>query len=429
MERENKLEVSEKVDVASKRGSRFWLVFVANLVVDLLSALDLTAVSTALPTIVDHLNGSDSFGKPILLAFIGCFALGMNMLIAGRVVQGLGGGGCIAVTEIIYADLSLTSTPYAIGPPIGGSLASSGAWSGLGLIIASTTSISIALNWAGVQHAWNSAPVLVPLCLGAAGLIAFFVVEFTYAKSPTVPPFIVTNRTTLSGYIATFIHGIVSMAVIFYLPTYFQASQLASPIRSGVDFFGLATVVPPAAILTGLSVQLLDRYRPQNYLGWILTIATYVGLQILLAFGLGIVWIGTQFPILAPLPFSNNAHALAFFTFLRHTDVGTVFGGAILQNQLRTRLPAEFVARFGSNTQLVYAVIPQIRTLPVELQTQVRRVFADAIRIIWFVMMGIAVLGLASCFLMEEVKMRKALDETWGLTEKPARADQETQGE
>lgn len=29
----------------------------------------------------------------------------MDMLIVGRAIQGLGGGGCIAVTEIIYADL------------------------------------------------------------------------------------------------------------------------------------------------------------------------------------------------------------------------------------------------------------------------------------------------------------------------------------
>lgn len=122
------------------RGTRFWMVFIAGLTVDLLSALDLvympsyltnidsgssslictiqTAVSTALPTIVHHLNGSDFiwvgsaysigatavlplvggvvsiFGrKPILLVFIIIFAIGsaicgaaqnINMLIAGR---------------------------------------------------------------------------------------------------------------------------------------------------------------------------------------------------------------------------------------------------------------------------------------------------------------------------------------------------------
>lgn len=76
----------------------------------------------------------------------------------------------------------------------------------------------------------------------------------------------------------------------------------------------------------------MSRYRPQNYIGWALTVigtgllslldadsstAMLFGFQVLVGAGLGIVWISTQFPILAPLPYSNNAHALAFFTFTR----------------------------------------------------------------------------------------------------------------
>ena len=117
-----------------------------------------------------------------------------------------------------------------------------------------------------------------------------------------------------------------------YLPVYFQASKLASPVRSGIYMFGVAFIIPPFAIIMGVSAQVLNRYRPQNYLGWMITVAgfgllstlnedsstaTIVGYQIFLGIGVGIIWIGTQFPILAPLPFSNNAHALAFFTFTR----------------------------------------------------------------------------------------------------------------
>lgn len=117
-----------------------------------------------------------------------------------------------------------------------------------------------------------------------------------------------------------------------YLPVYFQASIGASAIGSGVDFLGTALVVAPCAIITGASVQISNKYRPQNYIGWMLMIigfglltlldenssrASYIGLQILLAVGLGIIWISTQFAILAPLPYSNNPHALAFFTFIR----------------------------------------------------------------------------------------------------------------
>ena len=117
-----------------------------------------------------------------------------------------------------------------------------------------------------------------------------------------------------------------------YLPVYFQASLGVSAIRSSVYGFALALTIPPFGILTGLSVQIINRYRPQNYFGWMFIIvgfgvlstldehssrAAYIGSQIPLAVGLGIVWISTQFPILAPLPFSNSAHALSFFTFIR----------------------------------------------------------------------------------------------------------------
>lgn len=96
--------------------------------------------------------------------------------------------------------------------------------------------------------------------------------------------------------------------------------------------FGLSFTIPLFAIGSGVSTEVLGRYRPQNYIGWILitigfgvlsllhessSAGAYIGFQVLLGAGLGIVWISTQFPILAPLPYSNNVHALAFFVFVR----------------------------------------------------------------------------------------------------------------
>lgn len=124
----------------------------------------------------------------------------------------------------------------------------------------------------------------------------------------------------------------MSIATIYYLPVYFQGAKGASAVGSGVDLFGLVFIVPTFAILSGLSVQIFGRYRPQNYVGWAITIlgfgvistlkedtgrTRYIASQVPLGVGLGIVWISTQFPILAPLPHSNNAHALAFFTSTR----------------------------------------------------------------------------------------------------------------
>ncbi|EIN09241.1 iron permease [Punctularia strigosozonata HHB-11173 SS5] len=509
----------------STRGLDFWLAFIACMVVDLLSALDLTAVSTTLPTIVSHLHGQDFiwvasaytiastavlplcggvasiFGrKPALLCFVAFFSAGsaicgaaqnMPMLIAGRAIQGFGGGGCLATTEIIYADMiplpergkfqgiqaCVWAFACAIAPPIGGVLASSGAWRflfflnlplcgiatvliilflrvrapksafmskigrldwiGNAIIISSTTSLSIGLAWGGVQFSWSSWHVLLPICLGVIGIVAFFFVEALWVVEPTVPFEILHNRTTISGYLGTFFHGIVSMAVIFavYLPVYFQASKGASAVHSGVLFFGSSFSIPLLAIGCGISVQIVNRYRPQNYVGWTLiliglgllstldassTAAQYTVYQVIAGLGLGIVWISTQFPILAPLEFSNNAHALAFFTFVRcfAQSLGTVIGGAILQNRVRSILPSSLVESLPAHVEVSYALIPLIRKLPPPLKGKVQEAFARSIDLIWRVMIGISGAGLLSCLLMSEVEMRQELDDAWGLEER-----------
>ena len=135
-----------------------------------LSALDVTIVATALPTIAKQINASAAayawigsaytlsstasvpvwaqlsniFGrKPIIMianfAFLGgsliCgVAKSVGMLIGGRVVQGLGGGGCLIMVTVIIGDMfelkdrakyyGLTGIVWAIsssvGPILGG---------------------------------------------------------------------------------------------------------------------------------------------------------------------------------------------------------------------------------------------------------------------------------------------------------------------
>jgi hypothetical protein len=117
-----------------------------------------------------------------------------------------------------------------------------------------------------------------------------------------------------------------------YLPVYFQAVKLTSTIRSGVYTLGVSMFITPAAMVCGVSIVAFKRYLPQNYIGWIFMIAgcgilaildvnsnkaTIISTQIMLGMGIGMGWTMTQFPILVSLPFSNNAYAFSFFTFVR----------------------------------------------------------------------------------------------------------------
>ena len=51
----------ETSNAPSKRGSAFWLTMLALIVSTFLSVLDLTAIGTALPTIIADLNGGEDF--------------------------------------------------------------------------------------------------------------------------------------------------------------------------------------------------------------------------------------------------------------------------------------------------------------------------------------------------------------------------------
>ncbi|KAH9951827.1 iron permease [Amylocystis lapponica] len=161
----------------TKKGSHFWLSFFALIVSTFVSALDLTAVSTALPTITNELHGGDNFSwvgsafslsstavlllsgriadifgrKPTIALAIVIFAVGsalagasqsMGMLIAARAIQGIGGGAILSLTEIITADLvplaergvfqGLLGLTWAlasgVGPPVGGAFAEKASW-------------------------------------------------------------------------------------------------------------------------------------------------------------------------------------------------------------------------------------------------------------------------------------------------------------
>jgi hypothetical protein len=118
-----------------------------------------------------------------------------------------------------------------------------------------------------------------------------------------------------------------------WLPVYFQGCKDASPIASGVDAFGLSFSISPSSIITGITVQKTNKYRPQLWFAWCLMIlgtgllshldengsrSQSYGFQVLAGIGIGIVYVGAYFPVLAPIPVSKSTPALAFHTFLRN---------------------------------------------------------------------------------------------------------------
>jgi len=444
------------------------------------------------------------FGRrPIIMGALTFFAVGsvicgtaqhMNVLIAGRAVQGVGAGGIVALTDIIIADLvplrerglylgligAVWAFAGAIGPPVGGAIAQHNwrwlfylnlplsaiamvfimcflhvkapkdnflkkvkriDWIGNFLVIASTTSVILGLSWGGIQNPWSSWKTLVPLTMGGAGLILFFYYEFNWAKEPLVPWELVNNRTSFFGYIMTFLHGLVSIAAIYYAPVFFQGSELETPIQSGIGLFGLALTIAPAAIICGALITYTGKYRPANLIGWIFTAVGFgtlsllrvnspqswqIGFQVITGIGLGILFMSPMYAVIAPLPITKSANALALSQFMRSLaqTIGITLGSAILQNELKRKLPVTFLDQF--RVEAAYALIPFTKVLEEPMKSDVRIAYADGTQGVWLVTVALSIVGFLCVFAIKELKMPEVTDEVWGYAPKKWELDEES---
>ncbi|KAB8237120.1 major facilitator superfamily domain-containing protein [Aspergillus alliaceus] len=342
-------------------GMRGIMIFVILAVLTLMAALDGTSISVALPIISKKLNGtaieafwsgtsfllsstvfqpsfasfSNIFGRrPMVLIAIALFLVGaiiagvsknFTELLVGRSIQGVGGGGIIALTEVIVTDIvplrhrgqyfGVFSGMWAVGsvsgPIIGGAFSEYVTWRwifyinfpfiGIGIVmvllflklntipsslveklrqvdyigtvifVASMTSFLIPLTWGGVSYSWSSWHTLVPLIVGFSGLCIFGYYEHRFADDPMIPPVIFKNRTATVSFIGSTLQGLVLWCTLYYLPLYYEAVKGYSPILSGVALFPETFTVAPSAMAVGIISSKTGSYRWAIWLGWALS--------------------------------------------------------------------------------------------------------------------------------------------------------------
>ncbi|KAF4454186.1 hypothetical protein F53441_3186 [Fusarium austroafricanum] len=305
-----------------------------------LCALDTTILATALPTIGKELRMSareyawigssytlsttsvtpvwakisDIVGRKVsMMTATGLFMAGSlicalanssDMLIGGRVVQGLGGGGCMVLITILIGDLfplkdrakyyGITGIVFgiagAIGPVLGGVFSQAVTWRwcfyinlpfegialvalffllkveiereplldglrsldwpGFALIIGGTICFLYGLEaGSGGLAAWNSAFVICLLVFGFLILAIFMVWEAKFAKNPIIPIRIFQSTTNLASFAVANLHSFIFISYDYFLPLYFQVILGFSPIISGVTLFPL---ILPMSISTGV---------------------------------------------------------------------------------------------------------------------------------------------------------------------------------
>lgn len=402
-------------------------IVVGALISMLLAALDQTIVAPALPTIGATLGDPEwlswvisayfltatavtpLYGKladirgrrPVLFAAVGIFlaasvacalAPNMGVLIAGRALQGLGGGGLIALAQTIIGDVvpprerpryvtyitGVWATASLAGPVVGGLFAQHIHWSlifwinlplgavalflsertlrklprvqrnhqldwpGSLMVVGATVMLMLALTLGGHRLAWLSAGT-VGLLLGAVALAGLFLWHQTRAAEPLIPPRVMRNPVIAPMTLGLFFAMASSIGLSVYFPVYLELVEGMGPANAGFALVVYLGGTVAGANLSGRVIARVERYEWVAIVGGLVAAVALFGLAagagllpfwaVELAVGIAGMGTGTLFPV-GTISVQNAAEprdlgvATASMSFLR--TLGSVVGVTVL---------------------------------------------------------------------------------------------------
>jgi len=147
---------------------------------------------------------------------------------------------------LFFLDLETPKTPFLAG-------IKAIDWIGCLLIVGGTLMLLLGLEFGGATYAWNSSTTICLIVFGVVTAIIFGLYEWKLAKYPIMPTRIFQYRSNLASLAVCFLHAFVFIASAYYLPLYFQAVLMASPIMSGVYILPMSLALALSSIATGNS--------------------------------------------------------------------------------------------------------------------------------------------------------------------------------
>ncbi|KAH8680444.1 major facilitator superfamily protein [Ilyonectria robusta] len=425
-------------------------------------------------------------------------ATNMAAMIGGRAVQGIGGAGIGVLCEIVICDLvplrergtymgavfGMVGIGAALGPFFGGLIASYSTWRwafymslpiggvatvlliaflrvkydrsqtwatkfwsldwlGNSLFIGGTVPVLIALGWAGGQHPWSSYQVLVPLIVGLTTMGAFVAIQGNarLTPNPIMPLHLFGNPISPIVFLLTFLHGIVTMWALYFLPVYFQGVLAVDAYKAGIYLLPTILALLPGAIMGGLLLSKFGRYKPILIVCFALIVvgfglftmlddtsstAAWVGFQVVESFGAGF-GMGAMLPaLLAPLTDKDTALATATWGFMR--SFGVMWGVAIAGTIYTSRASelagdgaisdAAVTAEFMAGGAYGAAEVHFLDSLSAQTRAQVISVQSIALERSWQVAIAFGGVGLIAAAVMKQIPLRKENDTDFGMVEK-----------
>ena len=408
-----------------------------------LVAIDATVVATAVPSIVHDIGGFTSFPwlfsayllaqavsvpvyaklsdvmgrKPIMLLGIGLFLLGsilcgaawsMPVLIAFRVVQGLGAGAVQPMAVTIAGDIytlrerakvqgylaSVWAVSSVVGPTLGGVFASLGIWRGIflvniplclvagwmllrsfhenierakhrvdylgaGLLTVSLTLVILGALEGGQAWAWNS---LISMAVFAGGAVLFFAFVLVERKAaePVLPPWVVSRRLLVTTALISFGVGAVMLGLTSYVPTFLEGALSTSPVLAGLALAALTIGWPISASQSG-RLYLRIGFRRTALIGIMVTAVGTAALALTAPYPNVALAAGSCFVVGLGLGLVATPTLIAAQSSVEWNERGVVTGTNLFARSIGSAIG---VAVFGAIANAVYAGTPNGETDP-----------------------------------------------------------------
>ncbi|KAL3461815.1 major facilitator superfamily domain-containing protein [Aspergillus heterothallicus] len=297
----------------------------------------------------------------------------IHLFLAGRTIQGIGSGGCIAMVDVIITDLiplrerakyfGFMSMSWALATIIGPIACSTFAqnvtwrWIFWVLIPFNVTAIIISLVFLRISRPpqdikkklleidyigaalWHT---LVPLILGVVGITVFVCWEIYMTSYPLIPMRIFARWTAAQGYLGIVRTGMTMWAAVYYLPQYFEGVLGYSFKISAVGLLPLTLSTAPGAAVTGALIIQSGCFRRFLWIGWTLTvmgagliidlkadstIPQWIFLTLFAGIGIGMILSSAQISVQAAADDKDTAFAAGMVPELR--TLGQAIGLAV----------------------------------------------------------------------------------------------------
>ncbi|KAK2606279.1 hypothetical protein QQS21_003327 [Conoideocrella luteorostrata] len=186
----------------------------------------------------------------------------------------------------------------------------------------------LALQWGGTTYAWNSAVVITLLILCGVFCAIYTIIQLRKKDGASIPPRIVKQRSIAAAIWFAFFNGASMIALMYYLPIWFQAVKGVSAIESGIMLLPLVLSATFGSISSGIIISRIGYYAPFFYLSSVFISIGAGLLSTLTPSASKASWIGYQVIFGLGFGFGNQQPLNVVQTILGRSDIST--GSAVV---------------------------------------------------------------------------------------------------